>query len=146
MGFVTIDDQTSRVEITLRGDIIDSSAHLIQKDDVLVVEGEISPDDFNGGHKIKAAEIYDMARARSRFARRLIISLSAGQLDEKGLADLLKTLSTHNSGSTPVCFNYQNQQASARIQAGRQWSVNPQQELLASLNLLAGENSVELVY
>ncbi len=36
--------------------------------------------------------------------------------------------------------------ASARIQAGRQWAVNPQQELLASLNLLTGENSVELVY
>ena len=146
MGFVTLDDQTGRVEITLRGDIIDSSAHLIQKDEVLVVEGEISPDDFNGGHKIRAAEIYDMARARGRFARRLIINLSAGQLSEAGLQDLLKTLSTHNRGSTPVCFNYQNQQASASIQAGRQWAVNPQQELLASLNLLTGENSVELVY
>jgi len=146
MGFITLDDKTSRVEITLRGDIIDSSAHLIQKDDVLVVEGEISPDDFNGGHKIKAAEIYDMAKARARFARRLIINLSAGQLTEAGLQDLLKTLSTHNRGTTPVLFNYKNQQASASIQAGRQWAVNPQQELIAHLNQLAGENSVELVY
>jgi DNA polymerase-3 subunit alpha len=146
MGFVTLDDQTARVEVTLRGDIIEASAHMIQKDDVLVVEGEISPDDFNGGYKIRAAEIHDMPRARARFARRLIINLSPEQLGEKGLQELLRTLSSHNRGTTPVCFNYRNQQASARIQAGRQWAVNPQRELLSSLNELAGENSVELVY
>ena len=146
MAFVSLDDQTARVEITLRGDVLESSSHLINRDEVLVVDGEISPDEFNGGYKIKAREIYDLAHARARFARRLVISLSAAQLQTSGIDALIAMLSDFKSGATPVCFQYTNGQASARIQAGQKWWVNPQHELLDNLCLLAGEGCVELVY
>ena len=146
MAFVTLDDKTGRVEITLSGELIDSSAHLIVKDEVLVVDGDVSPDDFNGGYKIRAREIYDLAQARARFARRLVINLKQDQLKQNGLADLITALSHYKSGSTPVCFQYDNGQARARIQAGQLWWVNPQDELLVNINQLAGEGSAELVY
>jgi len=146
MAFVTLDDKTGRVEVSLSGELIDNSAHLIVKDEVLVVDGDVSPDDFNGGYKIRAREIHDMALARSRFARRLVINLKHDQLLQNGLADLIETLSHYKSGSTPVCFQYDNGQARARIQAGQLWWVNPQDELLSNLNQLAGEGSAELVY
>jgi len=133
---------TKPVELRL----IDSSAHLIVKDEVLVVDGDVSPDDFNGGYKIRAREIYDLTQARSRFARRLVINLKQSQLKQNGLADLIAALSHYKSGSTPVCFQYDNGQARARIQAGQLWWVNPQDELLANLNQLTGEGSAELVY
>jgi len=146
MAFITLDDKTGRVEISLSGELIDSHAHLIVKDEVLVVDGDVSPDDFNGGYKIRAREIYDLAQARSRFARRLVINLKQEQLKQNGLADLVAALSHYKSGSTPVCFQYDNGQARARIQAGQLWWVNPQDELLTNLNQLAGEGSAELVY
>jgi len=146
MAFITLDDQTGRVEISLSGDLIDNSAHLIVKDDVLIVDGDVSPDDFNGGYKIRAREIYDMTSARSRFARRLVISLKQDQLRQNGLQDLLATLENYKSGSTPVCFEYDNGHARARIQAGQLWWVNPQHELLDNLNQITGEGTVELVY
>ncbi len=146
MAFITLDDKTSRVEVSLSGELIDSSAHLIVKDDVLVVDGDVSPDDFNGGYKIRAREIYDMGSARSRFARRLVINLQRDRLQSNSLELLLATLEGYKSGSTPVCFDYNNGQAKARIQAGQLWWVNPQHELLHNLNELAGEGCVELVY
>jgi len=146
MAFVTLDDKTGRVEVSLSGELIDNSAHLIVKDEVLVVDGDVSPDDFNGGYKIRAREIYDLAQARSRFARRLVINLKQDQLKQNGLANLIAALSNYKSGSTPVCFQYDNGQARARIQAGQLWWVNPQDELLTNLNQLNGEGSAELVY
>ncbi len=146
MAFVTLDDKTGRVEISLQGELLDSSAHLVRRDDVLVVDGDISPDDFNGGYKIRAREIYDMPMARSRFARRLVINLASEQLQDKGLSDLIDALSHHKSGSTPVCFDYCNGHAKARIRAGQHWWVDPQRELLDNLNGLSGVSNVELVY
>lgn len=146
MAFVTLDDKTGRVEVTLNGELIERSAHQIVKDDVLVVDGEVSPDDFNGGYKIRAREIYDLGHARSRFARRLVINLHGKQIQPDGLAQLVSMLEQYKSGSTPVCFDYNNGHAKARIQAGQLWWVNPQHELITNLNAFAGEDSVELVY
>lgn len=146
MAFVTLDDQTGRVEVTLSGELIDNSAHLISKDDVLVVDGDVSPDDFNGGFKIRAREIYDMSLARSRFARRLVINLKKDQLMDHGLERLLHALSDYKSGSTPVCFMYDNGHARAQIKAGQHWWVDPQHELLDNLSQLTGKGNVELVY
>lgn len=146
MLFVTLDDGTGRVEVSLRGEQIDSSAHLIVKDEVLIVDGDVSPDEFNGGFKIRARDIYDMGRARARFARQLVIRLNGDRWHNGALDELISTLSHYKSGTIPVCFNYQNGHAQARIRAGNRWAVTPQMELIDNLGKLTGEGNVELVY
>ncbi|MFK8079342.1 MAG: DNA polymerase III subunit alpha [Granulosicoccus sp.] len=146
MQFVTIDDGTGRLEITLRGEQIDDFGSRIVKDEVLIVDGDVSPDEFNGGFKIRAREIYDLGSARARFARQLLIRLDARQLAENNLDDLISTLSNYKSGTIPVWFSYRNAQAEARIRAGNRWAVTPQLELMTHLHQLTGEDNVELVY
>jgi DNA polymerase-3 subunit alpha len=146
MAFVTIDDGTGRVEVNLRGELLESHDHMIVKDELLVVDGDVSPDDFNGGYKIRAREVYDLSQARARFARRLVINLTRNQLPADGLTELLQMLSNYKSGSTPVCFEYENEQARATIKAGRHWWVNPQNELLDNLSQVTGKDNVQLVY
>lgn len=146
MLFITIDDGTGRVEVSLRGEQIDQSGHLVVKDEVLVVEGDVSPDEFNGGFKIRAADIYDMPAARARFARQLLIRLDGEQWRQQGLDALIDTLSDYRSGTVPVWFSYRNGSAQARIRAGNRWAVKPQVELLDNLGKLTGEDNVHLVY
>jgi len=146
MLFVTLDDGTARIEVTLRGEQIDASSHLILKDEVLIVDGDVSPDEFNGGFKIRAREIYDMGSARSRFARQLLINIDGDQWRDGGLDEIISTLSNYKSGTIPVWFNFRNSSAKARIRAGNRWAVNPQLELIDNLGKLTGEGNVELVY
>jgi DNA polymerase III subunit alpha len=146
MQFITLDDGTGRVEVTLRGEQIDSAGHLVVKDEVLIVDGDVSPDEFNGGYKIRARDIYDMAGARARFARQLLITLNSEQWQESDLDELISTLSHYKSGTIPVWFSYQNAHAQAKIRAGNRWAVNPQLELIDHLGKLTGEGNVELVY
>ncbi|MBX2883001.1 MAG: DNA polymerase III subunit alpha [Granulosicoccus sp.] len=146
MMIVTIDDGTARVDVTLRGEQIDEAAPMIVRDEVLVVDGDISVDEFNGGYRIRAREVYDMAHARSRFARQLLIRLDKERWREGELDVLINALSDHTSGTTPVWFSYQNGQAEARIRAGNRWAVTPRGELINHLGELTGEENIELVY
>ena len=146
MQFITLDDGTGRVEVSIRGEQIDNSGHLVVKDEVLIVDGDVSPDEFNGGYKIKAREIYDMASARARFARQLLIRLDGDQWREGALDELISTLAHYKSGTIPVWFSYQNGEAQVRIRAGNRWAVTPQLELIDHLGRLTGEGNVELVY
>jgi len=146
MQFITLDDGTGRVEVSIRGEQIDNSGHLVVKDEVLIVDGDVSPDEFNGGYKIKAREIYDMASARARFARQLLIRLDGDQWREGALDELISTLAHYKSGTIPVWFSYQNGEAQVRIRAGNRWAVTPQLELIDHLGRLTGKGNVELVY
>jgi DNA polymerase-3 subunit alpha len=146
MMFITLDDGTARLEVSLRGQQIDDYAAMVVKDEVLVVDGDVSPDEFNGGYQIRARELYDIASARSRFARQLLIRLDAKLWRERGLDELIATLSDYKSGTTPVWFSYSNGQAEVRIRAGNRWAVTPQWELIDHLGKLTGQENVELVY
>lgn len=146
MQFVTIDDGTGRLEISLRGEQIDDFADRIVKDEVLIIDGDVSPDEFNGGYKIRSREIYDLASARGRFARRLLIRLEAEKWADRGLDKLIDTLATCKSGTIPVWFSFTNGHAEASIKAGNRWAVTPRLELLSQLGELTGEGNVELVY
>ena len=50
-AFVTLDDRSARIEVTVFPDSYEEFRHVIVKDQVVVVEGEISVDEFRGGAK-----------------------------------------------------------------------------------------------
>ena len=145
MLFVTIDDGSGRVEVTLRGDLLEERAALVQKEEVLVVEGEISPDDFNGGFKIRAREVHDLAGARARFARGVLVRLESGRHRVEDVATMADLLAAHRGG-TPVMVDYRNTCASARFRTHARRAVAPSPALLEALGECLGRGAVELVY
>ena len=145
MLFATIDDGSGRVEVTLRGDLLDERAQLVQKEEVLIVEGEVSPDDFNGGFKIRAREVHDLAAARERFARGVLVRFDARRFGADDVGTIARLLGEHR-GATPVVFEYRNARASCRIRGGARRAVAPSAELLEALGLRLGREAVELVY
>ena len=146
MAIVTLDDRSGRVDAIITGELLERSQPVLNADEVLVVEGELATDEYNGGYSIRAREVHDLSAARSRFARRLVISLDSSRLLEDSLERLLATLSAYRPGRTPLCFEYINGSASARIRAGNDWLIDPAAELIDDLYRLAGDDAVELQY
>jgi len=146
MGFITLDDRSGRVDALLNADQLETYAELLGKDAVLIVEGDLAYDDFNRGYSIRAKEVYSLDSARARFARSLVINIKQAEWQPDALEKLLSTLSGYCSGRTPVYFEYVNGAATARIQAGNNWLINPVDELLDDLHKLAGKNAVQLQY
>ena len=146
IAIVTLDDRSGRVDAVIDSELIESSQLVLKNEEVLVVEGELSVDDFNGGFRIRTQSAYDLAAARERFARGLLIQVNDKLQQNDTLEQMFEALKAFGSGSTPVSFTYNNGKASARIRAGNRWLVKPDHQLLETLDSLSDGASVELIY
>lgn len=146
MAFVTLDDRSARIEATLFSEAWAESRELLQSDEVVVVDGQVSHDDYSGSLKIRVNEVMDVATARRRFSRGLQVSLQAQQLANGLLEKLDQTLRPHRGEGCPVWIDYQGNGARTRIQLGQGWQVRPNDDLLVDLRYLVGEKAVSLLY
>ena len=146
MAFVTLDDRTGRLELAVFSDIFMQYRELLVKDSLLVVEGQVSVDEYTGGFKMSAEKLYNMEQARAAFSTRLVISLSA-EVARNGFVEELKgILAPVARGTCPVYLQYQTSAAEAEIALGEQWKISPTSAVMEQLSRLAGEQNVQLIY
>ena len=112
----------------------------------MIVEGDVSIDDYTGGTKMSAQKIYEISRAREAFAWRLMITVDASKAGNGFVNELGNVLKPFSSGHCPVYLQYMGQSAKARIRLGENWCVHPTDELIHRLHELAGEVNVEVQY
>ncbi len=144
MVFVTLDDRSARLEVTLFGDTYDAHRHLVAKDRVLVMEGEVTFDDYSGQLKCRANSIYDMATARTTYARCLQVTLPSTQ--PRILEQLDGWLGRYRGEGLPVRLHYRRPDAEGALFLGESWRVRVCDDLLLELRRSYGKESVRLVY
>lgn len=142
--FVTIEDHTGRMDVALFDEAFSLYADLLTKDEMIVVEGKVSVDDFNGGFRMTANKVMSLAEAKGRFARgvRITVQGPCPELAE----ELDAAFAPYRSGVGRVFLFYRNPRARARLQLGDEWRVNPCEELVAALGDLPGVTEAQLVY
>lgn len=146
MCFITLDDRSGRIEATLFAEAFNANRNLLQGDQVVVLEGQVSHDDYSGQMKMRVSSVMDVATARQSFSRGICLNLRADQLQNGVLDRLDETLRPFRSDGSPVWIEYQSEQARTRIELGDTWKVQPDDTLLLELRYLVGDKQVELVY
>ncbi|MGD9584320.1 MAG: DNA polymerase III subunit alpha [Lysobacterales bacterium] len=143
LAFAPLDDGSGRVEMTLGRELLHEATALFAKDEVVIVEGGLSADEFSGGFQIRVRQAWSLAQALERFARGLRISVSgAGAALVEQLADTLSPLA---GGTTPVRIGYRNAHAQCDLQLSDDWRIRAVPEILDRLKTLPGIAAVELV-
>ena len=149
MAIVTIDDAVSRVDVVVGSELLNQYASLIKEDQLLVIEGRVSNDDFSGGIRVNARKLYDLAAARSAHASMLKISCN-GQSDAAKLTTILKPYCKKSAEATqklcPVKIEYHNAQGQASLMLGEAWRVELQDELLQNLHSWLSKDNVKILY
>ena len=146
--FVTLDDRSALLDVSLFGETYDEARRLIQKDQVIVVEGEVAQDDYNGGLKVRGQQVLSVADARIRYAKSLTIKVEANALTQhrlRVLQDSLKKARAYQQGM-PVVIDYSCTEARGQIELGSEWIVSPDDDLMQSLREQFGNQSVSLIY
>ncbi len=146
MAFVTLDDRSGRLELAVFADTYQHYRDLLVKDRLVVVEGEVSVDDYSGGIKMSARKVYDIDNARESFAKRLVLTLNQGQTVNGFVQDLAQVLAPFREGRCAVRVEYHRPDARAQLTLGPDWRVRPTDELLRRITKLAGEGSVRIEY
>ncbi|MDH4134233.1 MAG: DNA polymerase III subunit alpha, partial [Gammaproteobacteria bacterium] len=145
MAFVTLDDRTGRLELAVFSELFGKYRDLLAKDALLVVEGQVSMDEYSGGFKMSAERLYNIDQARAVFCQSLAVDFSATR-GAGFLAALKEILKPFLGGTCPVHLQYDNGAAAAEIVLGPEWQVQPTSLLLDRLTGLAGEGQVRLIY
>jgi DNA polymerase-3 subunit alpha len=146
MAFVTLDDRTGRLELAVFSELFERHRDLLAKDTLLVVEGQVSMDEYSGGFKMSAERIYNIDQARGTFASRLEIDVDAALAATGFLQALQQVLKPATPGACLVCIRYDAGPACAEIVLGPEWKITPGGALLDRLTGLAGEGRVRLIY
>jgi DNA polymerase-3 subunit alpha len=150
---VVLDDRSKRIEVSLFSEVFQAGKEKVVKDAVLVVEGEIQPDDYTGELKMRADKVYTIEEARRRFARELVINCCDGAPAPDFSTRLKTCLEPFRDGShgCASAVMYQSPAdagagARGRIVLGRDWAVAPCDDLLLSLRSEFGDDRVAFRY
>jgi DNA polymerase-3 subunit alpha len=144
--FLTLDDRSARMEVTLFGDAYDAAKGLINKDAVLVVEGEVAQDDYNGGLKVRGNKVFSMADARALYASHLEVDCESSQFKRNTLKTLAETLAAERTAESglPVVLSYKRDDAQGPLRLGDDWRIRASDELIIALKEQFGNDRVRL--
>ena len=147
MAFVTLDDKTGRLEVSVFGKTFAQYGERVQKDALLVVRGGVRMDDYTGGFNLVADEVMDMSQARETFGRRLRVKVPV----EDNLPDMLgRTLAPYRAngqgGGLTVLLDLKHQEADVAMFLGDDWRVIPHESLVDDLRGRYGDKAVTLEY
>ncbi len=146
MAFLTLDDRSGRMEMAVFSDEYAANRDKLAKDKLIVARVEVSVDDYSGGFKMRADEIYDIDEAREHFARQLMVKVDEKKAANGFIPELQRVLSPFREGGCPVVLDYNKGTARAEIRLGEEWRVHPTDELLHRLRDTLGEETIQVVY
>lgn len=146
MAFVNINDRSAGIEVAIFSDVYEQYRSLIQKGQLLIVEGEASVDDYTGGYKISANKIFSIEHAREIFAKNILICLNHENSNTNKTIQIKEILKQNNMGNCPVCIEYQQRNAKTLIPLGAEWRVKPTDQLIQSLQKIVSPESIRVVY
>ncbi|ANH96878.1 DNA polymerase III, alpha subunit [Pseudomonas koreensis] len=145
MGFITLDDRSGRIEASLFADAFHSAQSLLQTDAMVVVEGEVSNDDFSGGLRLRVKRVMSMEDARTNLAESLRLKLQTQDLKGDQLRWLGELLKRHR-GACPITMEYTSPDAKTLLQFGETWRIDPADALIQALRDQFGRDNVFLQY
>ena len=147
IAIITIDDGEGRIDAVLGNNLLTQSYNLIKDDELIIIEGRVSLDDYSGSNRLSALKIYDLMTFQSLKASLLKISLN-GQSDAFKLKELLKPFceldTTHKK--CKVKIDYQNTEGRVELILGSEWEVALHEDLIMGLNESFNDDNVKILY
>lgn len=144
IGIFTLDDGTSSIEGVCFSEPFQKYRHLLVEDQLVIIDGEISMDEFSNSPRIVARDLATMDQARAKFAKGLQISLPG--LSALNPEQLQQLLSAHRGGHCPVVLRHREGDVQTNIKLGKNWLLQPTEALLSLLRQQLTNAEIEFVY
>ncbi|MBB1410171.1 DNA polymerase III subunit alpha [Pseudoalteromonas sp. SG44-17] len=144
-GLVTLDDKSARIDVRLFPEQFEMYQDMLQINNILVISGQVSFDNFSGGITMTARDICTIAQAREKRIKAIKMTLNMVQIEANFFDKLQKVLEPYKFGTCPIKVYYQRPDALAQLTLGTEWCVTPSDDLIHKLSLMAAQD-VELEF
>ncbi len=146
MAFVLLDDGEGQIDVAVFNEKFEARRDLLKEDALLIVQGKVSHDDYSGGLRVTADELYSLEGARSRHADRLRLSMN-GEAHAERLRHALQPYRQSEPGAgCLISLQYRNGQAECTIDLGEAWRVRLADDLLEDLRVWLRPENVRISY
>jgi DNA polymerase-3 subunit alpha len=148
MVFAVLDDGTAQVEVSIFNELYEKHRNRLREDQLLIVHGKVTNDEYSGGMRIVAESLFDLQLAREARARSLRIRLN-GNADAAHLRKLLNPYRAEPENGipgTPVEVVYMRGNFLCTVRLGEDWRVRMADALLDRLNEWTRPEGVEISY
>ncbi|NOT18642.1 MAG: DNA polymerase III subunit alpha [Sulfuriferula sp.] len=144
MAFIMLDDGTAAVEVPVFNEMFERHRDSLKEDQLLLIEGKVSKDDYSGGLRINVEKLFDATSARTRYAKslRLQVTTTQGVTQLQNLLDPFRG----DAEACPVICHLTLADAEADLLLGDKWRVLLHDDLLANLRGVLGGDAVMVVY
>ena len=139
--FVQIEDGRGKLECAFFNEAASEYAPLLVRDRILLVEGGLREDEFNGGFSLRARRAWDYVQACPGHAQRLSVQLDLRE--DAALERFLDALRGHE-GATPLLVEAITGQARGRLSINGGRGVRADAALPGLLRALPGVRAVRL--
>lgn len=164
MGVIVLDDGNAQIELVVFDELFNANRGWLKEDQLLIIEAKVNirsnNHDNSGDLRVTAEKIFDLANARSRYAKR--IKLNCHQASLSNITKLKELLApycnpdktthpdkiSHENGHyyCPVLMRYHNQQAVCELELGDAWRVELHDDLLQSLSSVFKAENIKIIY
>ncbi|WP_323012602.1 DNA polymerase III subunit alpha [Castellaniella sp.] len=144
MLYALLDDGTAQIEIAIFNELYEQYRLSLKEDRPLVIQGRVSHDEYSGGLRVSADDLYDLQRVRETRARSLRLSVPA-ELDLVRLTALLAPWRSVDAG-VPVELSLQRAGFACQLRLGEDWRVRMDDALIASARQWLSYDQVEVFY
>lgn len=148
MAILILDDHSTSIEVTLFSDIFEQCRDQLMIDNILIVQGVVSVDDYSGGIRMRASSngLKTLLEARKSSIHALELLLTAEDFSADFTQRLQQLLATNLSGRCPVVVHYRRDNVTVPVALGEQWRVQPSDTLIDHLRDWLGHDRVILRY
>jgi len=144
MAFLGLDDGKNILDVTIFSEAFEKNKELLVKDTILIIEGDMADDDFTGGQKLLARNIYNLDTFREKFAKALLLNIKHNQ--KSNIDNLCSAMKPFKSGKCPVYIEYEQADKRAKISLGSEWKVTLHDNLLDKLRAELGSENIKVCY
>ena len=140
--FALLEDGRGKLECAFFNEAASEFAPLLVRDRILLVEGGLREDEFNGGFSLRARRAWDYEQLCARAAQRLSLRLDLRVEGTFARVDAL--LGQHRPGQTPLRFDLLRDGAAGTLDLNGGQGVRAAPDLVAALRQQPGVEAVSL--
>jgi DNA polymerase III subunit alpha len=146
-----LDDGSESIEAVANDDALGPQRELLKEDELVVIQGKLQPDRFAGGLRLNVQQVWDLATARARFGRWLVVDVNGqlppvAQLVRQSPARRTDTEQGELTQGLAVRLRLQRATATAEIELGDEGRIWPSDEALARWRAAAHGGQAVVMY
>lgn len=143
LAILSLEDASGPMDVVVFSELFDVKEAALISGEIIIVQGELAQDDYNGGLKLTASALYSVEEARSLWIKCIRLNLlpqDAGHLLE------IKDILARHGGACPIHIVYANTTAQAELQLASDWFISPSDLVLEELTFVLEKTRIEVCY